>query len=101
MRKSWLLLAVLASMSAPAGIALPAIAAAVSGSSVTQPAAGALDLDKIPVKPIAGRQSVRGLGIDDDSDDDDGHGPRKAHGSHSRTHADDDHGHSDSRDADD
>ena len=68
MRKSWLLLATLTPLSALAGLALPAIAASGSGTSVGQPAAGALDLDKIPIKPVAGRQSVRGV-ADDESDD--------------------------------
>ena len=68
MRKSLLLLVALAPLSALAGLALPAVAASGDGSSVSQPAAGALDLDKIPTKPVTGRQSVRGI-ADDESDD--------------------------------
>lgn len=102
MRKALLLFAVVAPVSALAGLVVPAIAASVGGASISQPAATTLDLEKIPVKPVAGRLSVKGLAIDDESDDD-GHDLRKAPGSrtHSGTHAEDDDGPSGSHDADD
>lgn len=51
-----------------AGISLPAIAGSNADPTAQQPATGMIDLDKIPVKPITGPQSVRGVEVDDEAD---------------------------------
>jgi hypothetical protein len=82
MHKSLLSFTILASAAALAGFTLPAIAGSVTSSTAGQPAAETIDLDKVPVKPIAGPQSISGVAVDDDAGDesaDDGSGYRTTH----------------------
>lgn len=71
MRKSLMLLVALAPLAAFAGFAAPAVAESGEGSCVSQsaPAAGPLDLEKIPAKPVAGRLAIQGVAGDDECDD--------------------------------
>ncbi len=68
MRKSLFLLAAIGPLAAVAALAVPALAQSGGGASVTQPASP-LDLDKIPVKPVTGKQAVHGVAMEDEGDD--------------------------------
>ncbi|MEO8756587.1 MAG: hypothetical protein ABI398_02380 [Devosia sp.] len=99
MRKSLLMLAALVPLAGLAAISsaanTPALANAIvaDGSSTTcgaTPAvAGPINLDQIPVKPIAGALSVRGCGDDDEDGGHEGRG-HEGLGESARGEVDDD-----------
>ncbi|MCX5515330.1 hypothetical protein C3941_21605 [Kaistia algarum] len=97
MRKSLLWLAAIVPL-VFGGLALPAIAASIGTTAPADPLA--IDLDAIPVQPVAGPLAVQGVAGDDD---DDGHaGARSAeHRKHGEIEADDEAGSHDSADQDD
>lgn len=68
MRKSILFIAALSPLAIVAGLALPVAAESPQAPAVSEPAGEVLDLDAIPVKPVTGPQSIKGIAIDDDDD---------------------------------
>ena len=69
MRKSMLLISALSPLAIVAALALPVAAESPGTPSANAPAGAVLDLDAIPIKPVAGPQAITGVSIDDEDDD--------------------------------
>jgi hypothetical protein len=92
MRKSLILLAAAVPLVALAAAGLSATAGSTDAPAATTPLPGVLDLDRIPVKPVTGPQSVHGIAGDDESEaDDDPIWLRQARGAVQSVFDDDEH----------
>jgi hypothetical protein len=70
MRNSTLLLAALGPLAITVGIAMPLAARSAEQPLVADPAGEAINLDAIPVKPVTGPLSIKGVPGDDDENSD-------------------------------
>jgi hypothetical protein len=68
MRKSLLSIVALGPLAILAGLALPAAAQSAGEPTVTQSPNPTIDLDAIPVKPVAGPLAIERIAMDDEED---------------------------------